>query len=120
MFSEKLLEHFRNPKNTGELEPPALTVEVSNPACGDVLRLSARIHEGVIADARYLARGCTASIATGSALAEWLPGKSVAELASLKAAAIEALVDGLTNETRHASVLCLDGVKTLLRAARRE
>ena len=64
MFSEKLLEHFRNPKNAGELEPPAVTVEVSNPACGDILRLSARVENGVVADARYKIRGCTASIAT--------------------------------------------------------
>lgn len=100
----------------GELAPPAVTVEISNPACGDILRLSARFEEGRAVEIRYKVRGCTASIASGSALTEWMTGKSRAELAALSAATIEAAVGGLIPESKHAAVLCVDGVKALLKA----
>jgi nitrogen fixation NifU-like protein len=119
MYSERLLDHFRNPRNVGELPPPAVTVEVSNPACGDILRLSARFEAGRVAEARYKTRGCTASIAAGSALAEWMEGRDRSELAALRPGDIESLVDGLIAESRHAAVLCIDGVQALLRTAPR-
>lgn len=113
MYSETLLEHFRNPKNVGELDPPAVMVEVTNPACGDILRLSARFENGRVAEARYKTRGCTASIAAGSALTVWMTGKNPRELASLTAAMVEEAVGGLTAESKHAAVLCVDGVRAL-------
>src|SRR5207244_12428367 len=84
-------DHFRNPRNVGELPAPAVTVEASNPACGDILRLSVRFENGVAAEARYKTRGCAASIAAGSALTEWMVGKTAAELARLHAADVEDL-----------------------------
>src|SRR3954464_3284946 len=81
MYPERLLEHFQNPRNVGELPAPAVTVEVSNPACGDILRLSVRFEDGRAAEVRYKVRGCTASIAAGSALTEWIAGKTRGELA---------------------------------------
>jgi nitrogen fixation NifU-like protein len=119
MYSEKLLDHFRSPRNTGELPPPAVTVEVTNPACGDILRLSARFEQERVTEVRYLVRGCTASIAAGSALTELVQGKSRAELAALRAGAIEELVGGLAPESKHAATLCIDGVRALLMAAGR-
>ncbi|MGP0075971.1 MAG: iron-sulfur cluster assembly scaffold protein [Bryobacteraceae bacterium] len=116
MYSEVFLDHFKNPRNVGELPPPAVTVEISNPACGDILRLSARFEDGRAAEVAYKVRGCTASIASGSALTEWMAGKSRAELAALTAANIESAVGGLIPESKHAAVLCLDGVKALLKA----
>ncbi len=90
------LEHFRDPRNVGQLaRDPALVVDASNPACGDMLRLSARFEDGLVAEARYQTRGCTASIAAGSALTEWITGKSRAEVAALTPATIEDLVGGL-------------------------
>jgi len=89
-------------------------VDVSNPACGDVLRLSARFADGVVVEAAYQVRGCTASIAAGSALTEWMMGKSRAELQALTAGMVEGLVDGLEPASKHAAVLCLDGVKKLV------
>lgn len=115
MFNDVLLEHFRQPRNTGELAPPAVSVEVSNPACGDVLRLSAAFDGDRISSVRYQVKGCTASIATGSAMTEVLLGKSRTELTGLSAADFEAAIGGLSQETRHASVLCLDAVKAMLR-----
>ena len=114
MHSDKLLDHFRNPRNVGVLEPPAQVVDVSNPACGDMLRLSVRWDDGRVAEARYQTRGCTASIATGSALTEWMMGKNGAELKAVTAAAIEACVGGLQAESKHAAVLAVDAVKALL------
>ena len=116
MYSEAFLDHFRNPRNVGELAPPAVTVEISNPACGDILRLSARFEDGRVTEVRYKVRGCTASIASGSALTEWMLGKSRVELAALTAGQIESAVGGLIPESKHAAVLCLDGVKALLKA----
>ncbi len=113
MYSERLLDHFQNPRNVGELDAPSLTVEVANPACGDILRLSARIEDGCVAQIRYKTRGCTASIAAGSALTELIEGKCRAELERLRAADVEAAVDGLIPESKHAAVLCIDAVRAL-------
>jgi nitrogen fixation protein NifU and related proteins len=114
LYSEPFLDHFKNPRNVGELEPPAVTVEISNPACGDILRLCARFEDARVVEVRYKVRGCTASIASGSALTEWMQGKTRAELATLQPADIEEVVGGLIPESKHAAVLCVDGVKRLL------
>ena len=117
MYSPELLEHFRNPRNVGELPSPAVTVEVSNPACGDTLRLSVRWEDGRIAQAVYRTRGCTASIAAGSALTELLAGRTPDEAASVSADDIEAAVGGLPAASKHAAVLCRDAVRALLRVS---
>jgi nitrogen fixation NifU-like protein len=116
LYSEAFLDHFKNPRNVGELDPPAITVEITNPACGDILRLSGRFEDGRIAEVRYKVRGCTASIASGSALTAWMLGKTRDQLARLKPETIEAEVGGLIPESKHAAVLCVDGVKKLLAA----
>jgi nitrogen fixation NifU-like protein len=117
MHSERLLDHFQNPRNAGELGPPAIVVDVTNPACGDMLRLSARFANERVVEARFLTRGCTAAIAAGSALTEWMAGKSCGELATLVAADIEMAVGGLEPASKHAAVLCVDGVRQLLATA---
>jgi nitrogen fixation NifU-like protein len=114
MYSARLIDHFQNPRNVGELPAPATTVEVSNPACGDILRLSVRFEGEIAAEARYKVRGCTASIAAGSALTEWLTGKTRREMSAFRPALIEDLLDGLAPESKHASVLCADGVRAIL------
>lgn len=114
MYSEAFLDHFKNPRNVGELAPPAVTVEISNPACGDILRLSARWESGRVAEVRYKVRGCTAAIASGSALTEWMLGKTLAELAALEPETIDEAVGGLIPESKHAAVLCVEGVQKLL------
>ena len=113
MYPPRLLEHFQNPRNVGQLEAPALVVEVSNPACGDILRLSARFEGERVAEARYQVRGCTASIAAGSALTEWMAGKTRAELAAFAPAIIDEALGGLPAESRHAARLCADAVQRL-------
>ncbi len=114
MDRERLLDHFQNPRNVGELGPPAVTVDVTNPACGDMLRLSVRFEDDRVAEARFKTRGCTASIAASSALTEWMVGKSRVELRSVSAQAIEDAVGGLEAASKHAAVLCVDGVRKVL------
>src|ERR1700690_2207092 len=118
MYSARLLDHFQNPRNVGELPPPAVTVEVSNPVCGDILRLSVQFRDGRVAEARYKTRGCTASIAAGSALTEWLTSKTLPEMAALRAAGLEDSLGGLSPESRHAAVLSVDGVRAALNSLR--
>ena len=115
MYSERLLEHFQNPRHVGELAPPAVVVEVTNPACGDIMRLSVRFEGDRVAEVAYKTRGCTASIATGSATVEWMMGRTRAELAAVKAADLEAAVGGLIPESRHAAVLCVDSIRGVLK-----
>jgi len=77
----------------GELRPPAVTVEITNPGCGDILKLWARFDGETVAEVRYKARGCTASIAAGSALTEWMTGKTREELAELTIPLIDHAVE---------------------------
>jgi nitrogen fixation NifU-like protein len=117
MYSQRLLDHFQNPRNVGDLAPPAVTVEVSNPVCGDILRLAVRFEGDLAAEARYKTRGCTASIAAGSALTEWFTGKTRGELKQMEAAAVEEAVGGLSAESKHAALLCVDAVRAVLKAS---
>lgn len=114
MYPERLLEHFQNPRNVGELPPPAVTVEVGNPACGDILRLAARWEGGRVAECRYKVRGCTASIAAGSVLTEWMTGRTREELAAFAPAIVDQAVGGLPPASGHAAVLCADALRALL------
>jgi nitrogen fixation NifU-like protein len=115
MYSARLLDHFQNPRNVGELPPPAVTVEVSNPVCGDILRLSVEFLDGRVVQARYKTRGCTASIAAGSALTGLLTGKTPPEIAALRPIDIENEVGGLSSESKHAARLAVDATRALLR-----
>lgn len=122
LHAEPLLNHFRNPRHPGVLPPPAVVVDAENPACGDRLRISAELERegGTILRAAFQARGCTASLAAGSALAEWLHGRTPGQITAAGAAAIQELISarlgGLTSETRHAAVLAADAALALARA----
>jgi nitrogen fixation NifU-like protein len=114
MFSEMLLDHFQRPRNAGELAGATATVEVSNPVCGDVLRLAVIVEAGVVREARFLCRGCTASIAAASLLTEKMKGRAVGELQELLAAEIAAELGGLPPASFHAAQLAEDAVKAIL------
>ncbi len=107
-MSPQLIDHFKNPRNVGELPAPAITVEVSNPVCGDILRLSVLREGGRVTQVRYKVRGCAASIATGSALTELILTR-IQE--SITADDIEHAVGGLSNESKHAAQLCVDALR---------
>jgi len=114
MFSEAVLDHFRNPRNAGELPGATATIEVSNPVCGDILKLSARITDGRIAEARFLCRGCTTSIACASLLTERLSSRTLAEARSITAETLSEALGGLPSATFHGAQLAADAVSALL------
>jgi nitrogen fixation NifU-like protein len=115
MFSEAVLDHFRNPRNAGELPDATATVEVSNPVCGDVLRLSARVVDGRVADARFLCRGCTTSIACASVLTEELRGRTPVEARAITAESLSRALGGLPTATYHGAQLAADAVTALVK-----
>jgi nitrogen fixation NifU-like protein len=115
MFSEQVLEHFERPRNAGELAGATAAAEVSNPVCGDVLRLAVIVEAGCVREARFLCRGCTASIACGSVLTEKMKGCPAKELKNLHAAAIAAELGGLPPASFHAAQLAEDALRTILK-----
>jgi nitrogen fixation NifU-like protein len=113
--SPELIDHFRNPRNVGALAPPAITVEASNPVCGDILRLSVRMEHGRVAEAAFKVRGCAASIGAGSALTELLAGRDRTGMAQISSDTVDSAVGGLSNESKHAAALCVDAVRAILK-----
>jgi nitrogen fixation NifU-like protein len=114
MFSEAVLDHFRNPRNAGELPGATAIIEVSNPVCGDILKLSARVVDGRIAEARFLCRGCTTSIACASLLTEELRGRTPAEARAISAESLSQSLGGLPPATFHGAQLAADAVSALV------
>ena len=119
MYNAVVLDHFQNPRNAGELPPPALSVEATNPVCGDILRLWLAIDGVRLTGVRFQAKGCVAAIAAGSVLTELAQGKTVEEAAKLRATEIAAALGGLPAESGHAAVLAEDALKQALREAAR-
>ena len=114
MFSEAVLDHFRNPRNAGELPGATATIEVSNPVCGDILKLSARVIDGKIVEARFLCRGCTTSIACASILTEELRGRTAAEVRALTAESLSQSLGGLPSAMFHGAQLAAEAASALL------
>ena len=114
MFSERVLDHFRNPRNAGELPSATGVVEVTNPVCGDVLKLFARLESGKIAEARFLCRGCTTAIACASLLTEQLLGCTPAEAQAITADSLSISLGGLPQATFHGAQLAADAVAALI------
>ncbi len=114
MFNDTILDHFRNPRNAGDLPGATATVDVTNPVCGDVLRLAVLLDEkGHIAAARFKTQGCVAAIACSSALTDMLIGKSAAELYSITPEKISTSLGDLPPATLHAAQLCTDALAAL-------
>jgi nitrogen fixation NifU-like protein len=113
MFSKEVLDHFKNPRNAGDLADASASVEVSNPVCGDVLRVAVRFEDGRVAEARFLCRGCTTSIACASRLTELLTGKRVNELNEITVEAVAASFGELPPETIHGAHLAADAAQAL-------
>jgi len=115
MYSQKVLDHFHHPRNVGEISGATAVVEMTNPVCGDLMKLSVVVREGKISEAKFKMEGCIPAVACGSWLTETMAGKSPAELALLTAEQIEAGLGGLPPASRHASALAADALKRVLR-----
>jgi len=114
MFGELLLDHFRNPRNAGKLANATAEVRTTNPVCGDVLQLAVRVENGGIAEARFLCRGCTTSIACASFLTERLTGNTVAGARLITPEAISEALGGLPSTTFHGAQLATEALTMLL------
>lgn len=114
MYSAQVLEHFQNPRGVGEVENASVSVEVQNPACGDVMRLSLRVVDGRIEEARFRAKGCVPSIACGSRLVEMMSGVEIARARALRREELVNGLGGLPEASGHASYLAMDALKAAL------
>jgi nitrogen fixation protein NifU and related proteins len=114
VYSELVLEHFRNPRNAGKLANATAEVQATNPVCADILELAVRVENGAIAEARFLCRGCTTSIASASFLTERLTGSTLAAVRSITAETISEALGGLPPATFHGAQLAADALALLL------
>jgi nitrogen fixation NifU-like protein len=119
MYSPQLLDHFQNPRNPGEVPNPDAAVQLENPACGDILKLSMRITNGHIAEICFLAKGCVPAMACGSALTELVKGRSVEAASRLRREELVEAVGGLPETSSHASHLAMDALAALLKQIKR-
>jgi nitrogen fixation NifU-like protein len=115
MFSELVLDHFRNPRNSGKLANASAEVQATNPVCGDILELAVRIENVRFIEARFLCRGCTTSIACASCLTERLTGSTLAVARSITAETISEALGGLPPATFHAAQLAAEALSLLLK-----
>ena len=114
VVNEKILEHFRTPHNAGNLAEPTAVAEVANPVCGDTMRLSVRVQDGRVREARFKTQGCVASIAAGSMLTDLLAGRSLAEAREITALQISEALGELPAATMHAAELAMDALSAVL------
>jgi nitrogen fixation NifU-like protein len=119
-YSDKVIEHYENPRNVGTVEDADGTGTVGNPACGDVMRLTLRIEDDVITDARFKTFGCGAAIATSSMLTELVKGKTVKEALQISNKAVAEALDGLPPVKMHCSVLAEDALKAAIEDYRKK
>ncbi len=110
MYSEKVMEHFRNPRNVGEIENPDGVGEVGNPVCGDMMKITIKVENDRIADIKFQTLGCGAAIATSSMVTEMAMGKTLDEAMAISKQAVADALDGLPPAKMHCSVLAADGL----------
>jgi nitrogen fixation protein NifU and related proteins len=113
MFSPEVLDHFQNPRNAGELDGASASVEVSNPVCGDILRLAVKIEQGRIVQARFLCRGCATAIACASRLTELLSGNSSNQPRDISVEELSRSLGGLPAETIHGAHLAIEAARAI-------
>ena len=114
LYGEKVMEHFKNPRNVGELENPDGIGHVGNPVCGDIMELYIKVRDGIITDAKFRTFGCGAAIATSSMVTELVKGKSVDEALGISNAAVAEALGGLPPVKMHCSVLAEEALKSAI------
>ncbi|HUW45524.1 MAG TPA: Fe-S cluster assembly scaffold protein NifU [Dehalococcoidia bacterium] len=113
-YSEKVMEHFRNPRNVGEIESPDGVGHVGNPVCGDIMELYIKVNDGIIVDAKFKTFGCGAAIATSSIVTEMVKGKSIKKALKISNKAVAEALDGLPAVKMHCSVLAEEALKSAI------
>jgi nitrogen fixation NifU-like protein len=114
MYSKKVMEHFQNPRNVGEIENADGIGEVGNAQCGDIMKMFIKVEDNIIVDVKFKTFGCGSAIATSSMATEMVKGKTIEEALKLTNKAVAEALDGLPPVKMHCSVLAEDALKAAL------
>ena len=115
LYSEKVMDHFRNPRNVGVIEDADAIGEVGNAVCGDIMKIYLKIEGGIITDVKFNTFGCGSAIASSSMATEMIKGKSIDEALSLTNKAVTEALDGLPKHKIHCSVLAEQAVRSAVK-----
>ena len=115
LYSEKVMDHFRNPRNVGVIENPDGVGEVGNPVCGDIMKIYLKIDNDIITDVKFETFGCGSAIASSSMATEMIKGKPVKDAMQLTNKAVAEALDGLPAHKLHCSVLAEEAIKAALK-----
>jgi nitrogen fixation protein NifU and related proteins len=110
MYSDKVMDHFSNPRNVGEIDNADGVGEVGNASCGDIMKIFLKVEDNVIKDIKFKTFGCGAAIATSSMVTEMAMGKTIDEALELTNAAVAEALDGLPTQKMHCSNLAADAL----------
>lgn len=114
-YSEKVMDHFYNPRNIGEIKDPDGVGEVGNPKCGDIMKIMIKVNDGIITDVKFKTFGCGAAIATSSMGTEMIKGKTLKEAWNVSNQAVVEALDGLPPVKIHCSVLAEEAIKAAIK-----
>ena len=114
MYSEKVIDHFNNPRNVGEIADANAVGRVGNPKCGDIMQIYMKIENDIIVDVKFKTFGCGAAIATSSMATELVMGKPIEDALKLTNAAVMEALDGLPAQKVHCSVLAEEAIKSAI------
>ncbi len=114
MYSDKVMDHFLNPRNVGEIKKPSGVGQVGNPRCGDIMKVYIKVKNNKIIDIKFRTFGCGAAIATSSMATELVKGKTIEEALELTNKAVAEALDGLPEVKMHCSVLAEEAIKSAI------
>ena len=114
LYSEKVMDHFRNPRNVGVIEDANGIGEVGNAKCGDIMKMYLKIEDGIVQDVKFETFGCGSAIASSSMATELIKGKPVSEVKELTNKAVAEALDGLPDYKMHCSVLAEEAIRSAL------
>ena len=114
LYSEKVMDHFRNPRNVGVIENADGVGEVGNAKCGDIMKMYRRIEDDIVQDVKFETFGCTSAVASSSMATELIKGKPVSEALKLTNKAVAEALDGLPAYKMHCSVLAEEAIQSAL------
>ena len=115
LYSEKVMDHFQNPRNLGKMEDADGIGEVGNAKCGDIMKMYIKVNDGVITDVKFNTFGCGSAIASSSMATEMIKGKPIEEALQLSNKAVVEALDGLSTHKIHCSVLAEEAVKAAVK-----
>lgn len=116
MYNEKVMDHFQNPRNVGEIENADGVGQVGNPVCGDIMKISIKVENGVIVDCKFKTFGCGAAVATSSQVTEMVIGKTLEEAKQITNKMVAEELGGLPPAKMHCSNLAADALKKAIAA----